>query len=106
MAKSKNMICKGTPVKLEVEPMARIIFRVLIAVTLGMMAIARVSGGRLPFVVFPPFYYWFVVSVFVFGVFGMVSAYHAWREPQNRRAYLTDVVLAAAWVPYWFANLR
>ena len=86
--------------------MARIIFRVLIAATLGVMAIARWSGGRMPFVVFPPFYYWFVVSVVVFAAFGMVSAWHAWREPHNRRAYLTDVLLAAAWVPYWFSNLR
>lgn len=85
---------------------ARIIFRVLIAATLAVMAIARWSGGRMPFVVFPPFYYWFLISVFVFGAFGLVSAWHAWREPQNRRAYLTDVVLAAAWVPYWFASLR
>jgi hypothetical protein len=86
--------------------MARIIFRVLIAVTLAVMAIARLSGGRLPFVVFPPFYYWFLASVFVFAAFGLVSAWHAWRDPKNRRAYLTDVVLAAAWVPYWFASLR
>ena len=49
---------------------------------------------------------WFLISVFVFGAFGLVSAYNAIREPHNRRAYLTDVVLAAAWVPYWFANLR
>jgi hypothetical protein len=42
----------------------------------------------------------------VFGIFGLVSAYRAFREPQNRRAYLFDVLLAAAWVPYWFANLR
>jgi hypothetical protein len=86
--------------------MPRTIFRVLIAVTLGVMAIARISRGRLPFVVFPPFYYWFVISVFVFGAFGLLSAYRAWREPHNRSAYLTDVLLAAAWIPYWFANLR
>jgi hypothetical protein len=86
--------------------MGRIIFRILIGITLLVMLIARVSGGRLPFAVFPPFYYWFVISVFVFAAFGLVAAYHAWREPQNRRAYLTDVVLAAAWVPYWFSNLR
>jgi hypothetical protein len=85
--------------------MPRIAFRLLIAITLAVMAIARMSHGRLPFVVFP-FYYWFVVSVFVFGIFGLVSAYRAWREPHNRRAYLTDVVLAAAWIPYWFSNLR
>jgi hypothetical protein len=85
---------------------SRVAFRVLIAATLAVMAIARMSRGRLPFVVFPPFYYWFVISVFVFGIFGLLSAYHAWREPHNRRAYLTDVVLAAAWVPYWFSNLR
>jgi hypothetical protein len=86
--------------------MARIIFRVLMAVTLAVMLIASRSGGRLPFVVFPPFYYWFLASVFLFGAFGLVAAWHAWREPQNRTAYLMDVVLAAAWVPYWFASLR
>lgn len=86
--------------------MPRIVFRVLIVITLAVMAIGRFSGGRLPFVVFPPFYYWFIVSVFVFGAFGLYAAWQAWREPHNRRAYLTDVVLAAAWVPYWFANLR
>ncbi len=86
--------------------MSRIIFRVLIAATLAVMLIGRFSHGRLPFVVFPPFYYWFLISVFVFVAFGLVSAWHAWREPHNRRAYLTDVVLAAAWIPYWFSNLR
>jgi hypothetical protein len=86
--------------------MARIVFRVLIGATLAVMALARISRGRLPFVVFPPFYYWFVVSVFVFAGFGLVSAYHAFRDPPNRRAYLTDVLLAAAWIPYWFSNLR
>jgi hypothetical protein len=55
---------------------------------------------------FAAFYYWFLASIAVFGIFGLISAYHAYREPQNRRAYLFDVVLAAAWVPYWFANLR
>lgn len=86
--------------------MARTIFRVLIAATLLVMLVARISRGRLPFVVFPPFYYWFVISVFVFGAFGLLSAFRAWRDPQNRRAYLTDVLLAAAWIPYWFSNLR
>jgi len=70
------------------------------------MAAGRFTHGHPPLTAFPPFYYWFVVSVFVFGAFGLVSAYHAWREPHNRRAYLTDVLLAAAWVPYWFASLR
>lgn len=88
------------------ELAARIIFRALIGVTLLVMAIARYSGGRLPIDVFPPFYYWFVISVFVFGAFGLISAWRAWREPQNRRAYLFDVMLAAAWVPYWLANFR
>jgi hypothetical protein len=86
--------------------MARVVFRVLIAITLAVMAVSRYSAGRLPFIAFPPFYYWFLASVFVFAVFGLVSAYHAWREPQNRRAYLTDVLLAAAWVPYWYSNLK
>lgn len=86
--------------------MARVVFRVLIAATLVVMLGARVSGGRLPFAVFPPFYYWFLISIFVFAAFGLFSAYRAWREPHNRRAYLTDVLLAAAWIPYWFANLR
>ena len=86
--------------------MPRIIFRILIVLTVAVMAIARFSGGRTPFSLFPPFYYWFVVSVFVFGIFGLFSAYYAWRDPGNRRAYLFDVLLAAVWVPYWFANLR
>jgi hypothetical protein len=85
---------------------SRVVFRVLIAATLAIMAAGRMSRGRLPFVVLPLFHSWFVISVFVFGMFGLLSAYHAWREPHNRRAYLTDVVLAAAWVPYWFSNLR
>ena len=86
--------------------MARTLFRVLIGLTLLVMMIARYSRGRLNVMLFLPFYYWFLMSVFVFGAFGLVSAYHAWREPQNRRAYLFDIVLAAAWVPYWFANFR
>ncbi len=86
--------------------MARILFRVLIAATLGIMAIARWAGGRFAFVDSRAFQGWFAISVFVFGAFGLVSAWRAWREPRNRRAYLTDVLLAAAWVPYWFTNLR
>lgn len=85
---------------------SRVIFRFLIALTLAIMFFARRSGGRMAARPFLPFYYWFLASVFVFGIFGLVSAYNAFREPHNRRAYLTDVVLAAAWVPYWFANLR
>jgi hypothetical protein len=46
------------------------------------------------------------VSVFVFAGFGLISAYHAYREPHNRRAYLLDIILAAAWIPYWFTNFR
>jgi drug/metabolite transporter (DMT)-like permease len=84
----------------------RIIFRVLIAATLAIMYFARRSGGHMSPRPFLPFYHWFLVSVFVFGAFGLASAYNAIREPHNRSAYLTDVVLAAAWVPYWFANLR
>lgn len=86
--------------------MARYIFRALIGVTILIMFLARLSGGRMPVFVFPPFYYWFVVSVAVFGAFGLFSLYRAWREPHNRRAYLFDVLLAAAWVPYWFNNFR
>jgi hypothetical protein len=86
--------------------MARTIFRVLIGLTLLVMMIARYSRGRLQVMLFLPFFYWFEVSVFVFGVFGLVSAYHAFREPHNRRAYLLDIVLAAAWVPYWFTNIH
>ena len=86
--------------------MMRIIFRVLVALTLLVMFIARKTGGRLPLKVFPPFYYWFLASVFVFGVFGIAAAVRAFREPQNRRAWLFDVLIAAAWVPYWLANIQ
>ena len=86
--------------------MMRIVFRVLVALTLLMMFIAQRSRGGLSIRVFPPFYYWFVISVFVFGLFGAIAAVRAWREPQNRRAWLFDVIIAAAWVPYWFANVR
>jgi uncharacterized membrane protein len=87
--------------------MSRLIFRVLIGLTLVMMALAKVSSGALAERVFPPFYYyWFVFSVFVFGAFGVYSAWRAWRDPQNRRAWLFDVLIAAAWVPYWVANVR
>lgn len=86
--------------------MLRTLFRILIGATLGVMLAGRFSRGRLPFAVFPPFYYWFLASVFLFGAFGLFSAYRAWREPHNRRARLTDVLLAAAWIPYWFSNLR
>jgi hypothetical protein len=84
----------------------RIVFRALIAATLIVMYLARLSGGRMPTRVFPAFYDWFLASIVVFGAFGLVSAWRALREPENRRAYLFDVVLAAAWVPYWFSNLR
>jgi hypothetical protein len=49
---------------------------------------------------------WFSVSVYVFGVFGLRSAYLAWRDPANRRAYMFDIILAVAWVPCWFALKR
>jgi hypothetical protein len=86
--------------------MVRILFRVLVAFTLVIMFLARLSGGRMPALLFPPFYYWFLISVFVFGGFGIAAAVHAWREPHNRRAYLFDVALAVIWIPYWVTNLR
>lgn len=85
---------------------ARIVFRVLIAATLVVMMIPRFSGGRMNHALRAPFSSWFLVSVFVFGAFGIVSAWRAFREPRNRQAFLTDVVLAAAWIPYWSANLQ
>ena len=86
--------------------MSRIVFRALVALTLIVMWIARLSGGRMNPYEFLPVYYWFVVSVFVFAAFGVVAAVKAFRDPPNRRAYLFDIVLAVIWVPYWFANLR
>jgi hypothetical protein len=86
--------------------MSRIVFRALIAVTVIVMWVARKSGGRMNPYEFLPFYYWFVISVFVFAGFGIAAAVKAWREPPNRRAYLFDIALAVIWVPYWLANLR
>ena len=74
--------------------------------TLVVMYFARRSGGHMRAGAFLPFYYWFLATIVVFSAFGLVSAVRAWREPQNRRALLFDVLLAAIWVPYWFNNLR
>jgi hypothetical protein len=76
------------------------------ALTLLVMLIARLTGGKLPIVIVLPFFEWFSVSVYVFGAVGMWAAYHAWREPAHRKAYMTDVILALVWIPYWFSNLR
>jgi hypothetical protein len=106
-SKSHARHCHRTAwIKLNLITMARTVFRVLIGLTLLAMTIARYSRGRLRPMLFLPFYYWFLVSVFVFAAFGLISAYHAFREPHNRRAYLLDIILAAAWVPYWFTNFR
>ncbi|HKD08275.1 MAG TPA: hypothetical protein VKB79_20405 [Bryobacteraceae bacterium] len=86
--------------------MSRIVFRALVALTLVVMFFARRSGGRMNPYEFLPFYYWFIASVFVFVGFGIVAAVKAWKQPQNRRAYAFDIVLAIIWVPYWIANLR
>jgi len=85
---------------------ARIVFRFLIGLTLAVITIGRMRGGHLPTVFLTPFSSWFFLSAFVFGAFGLVSAYHAIRDRRNRSAWLTDVVLAAAWIPYWQANLQ
>ena len=85
---------------------ARIAFRILIGLTLLVMTAGRFGSGRLPRALYAPFSSWFFISVAVFGAFGLASAYRAFREPQNRQAYLTDVILAVAWLPYWFANLQ
>jgi hypothetical protein len=84
----------------------RLLFRVLLAVTLVVMFLGRLAGGRLFSPVFTGlFLQWFAVSVFVFAVFGLRAAYLAWRDAPNRRAYMFDIILAAAWVPYWYTNL-
>ena len=83
----------------------RLLFRILLAVTLVILFLGRVSGGKLfPAFFVVPFLVWFNVSVFVFGVFGLRAAWLAWRDPANRKAYLFDIILAAAWVPYWYSN--
>jgi hypothetical protein len=86
--------------------MSRIVFRVLVAFTLLLMFLARFSGGRVPAFFVAPLYYWFLASIFVFAGFGIAAAIKAWREPSHRRAYLFDILLAAIWIPYWFANFR
>jgi hypothetical protein len=85
----------------------RLLFRVLIVITMLVIFLGRVTGGKfLPAALLPPFLSWFAVSVFVFGVFGLRSAYLAWRDAANRRAYMFDVILAVAWVPYWYLNVK
>ncbi|HEY4086949.1 MAG TPA: hypothetical protein VGM43_13470 [Bryobacteraceae bacterium] len=85
----------------------RVFFRVLLFATLLILVLARFSGGRLlPALILGPFVQWFYVSVFVFGLFGMRAAWLAWRDPVNRKAYMLDVILALAWIPYWFINLN
>jgi hypothetical protein len=85
----------------------RLLFRILLALTLVVVFVGRVSGGKLfPTFFIVPFLAWFSVSVYVFGVFGLRSAWLAWRDAPNRRAYLFDIVLAVAWVPYWYSNIK
>ncbi len=84
----------------------RVTFRTLIGITLAIMMIMRWSGGHMTAGTYRVFYNWFRISIFLFGAFGLWSAWNAFRDAPNRRAYLTDIVLAAAWVPYWFANFR
>ena len=86
--------------------MVRYVFRGLVAATLLIMLAARYSGGRMNPYEFLPFYYWFVISVFVFGAFGIYSLLKAIKDPANRRAYLLDILIAVSWVPYWMAMLR
>ena len=85
----------------------RLLFRILLALTLVVVFLGRLSGGKLfPTFFIVPFLAWFSVSVYVFAVFGLRSAWLAWRDAANRRAYLFDIVLAVAWVPYWYSNLK
>ena len=85
----------------------RLAFRILLALTLITLILGRVSGGKmLPTPLLAPFIAWFSVSVFVFGIFGLRAAYLAWRDPANRRAYMFDIILAVAWIPYWYVNLK
>ena len=85
----------------------RLLFRILLAITLIVVFLGRFSGGKLlPAALLAPFLTWFTVSVFVFGIFGLRAAYLAWRDADNRKAYMFDIILAVAWVPYWYANVK
>lgn len=85
----------------------RLLFRILLAVTLIVVLLGRVSGGKLlPAALLAPFFTWFTVSVFVFGIFGLRAAYLAWRDRGMRKAYMFDIILAVAWVPYWYMNVK
>lgn len=85
----------------------RLLFRVLLAVTMLVLLLGRVSGGRLlPAAILGPFLTWFSMSVFVFGIFGLRAAWLAWRDPANRKAYMLDIILSVAWVPYWYSNVK
>lgn len=84
----------------------RLAFRILLILTLAILMVGRLSGGKLlPAFLISPFLVWFYMSVYVFAIFGLRSAYLAWRDPANRKAYLFDIILAVAWVPYWYSNL-
>ena len=83
---------------------ARVVFRILVGLTLAVMIAGRLGGGHLPRPLWP-FIRWFAVSAYVFGAYGLVAVAQALRDSGNRRAWLTDVLIAAAWIPYWVTNL-
>jgi hypothetical protein len=86
--------------------MYRVAFRALLAFTLIVLVLGRMNGGKFPPLFFVVFDYWFLATIVVFTAFGAWSAYLAWQQPQNRRAYTLDVMLAAAWIPLWYVNLK
>jgi hypothetical protein len=82
----------------------RYVFRGLVVLTLLVMYLSR-SGQMGPYS-FLAFTYWFMASLVLFAAFGLYSAYRAFRDPANRRAYLFDILIAVSWVPFWMAMVR
>ena len=85
--------------------MLRVIFRSVLVITLGFLAVLRTSGSGLPKEYQRPFSFWFLFTLLVALVFLVRASMSAVKDQANRRYHIRDAMLAVVWIIFWVLNL-
>ncbi len=85
--------------------MLRVLFRSVLVITLGFLAVLRTRGSSLPKEYEKPFSFWFLFTGLVALAFLVKATMSAVKDAPSRRYHIRDAMLAVVWIIFWVLNI-